>query len=78
MTRARLGDATQTEREITGAKPAARLGSLIGGDAANQPESVEMGCSHLDADQVADESRNPAALRSVRKTSVGKKSRETK
>ena len=57
VTGARPGDATQSEREITGAKAGDETCSLIGGVAANQIESVEMGCSHFDVDQVADEGR---------------------
>ena len=70
MTGARPWDATQTEREITGANPATRQAALIGRAAANQIESVETACSRFDVDQVADESRNPRALRPAGKTNL--------
>ena len=42
------GDGRDTNsREITGANPAARLAAFIGGAAANQIKSTEMGCRRL-------------------------------
>jgi len=53
VTGARPWDATQTAREITGAKPAARLAAFIGGAAVNQIESVKIDVVIFDADLVA-------------------------